>query len=184
MNLALEPFDATKTYQGLNNAGKDGGFDCGHAVINKFVAGSLKQSVRAGNCTAFVLLDLDKLDENGNSFLVGFYTLAMADIVSDPLKGKGATGLPRRVPCVRLVMLGVDKDYRGRGLLCGSRLMKHALGRALRACDELGGRGMYLDADPGAVDFYLGLGFQPLEERDPNKSTPMFLFKESFPQGI
>lgn len=186
MKLEVRAFDATKTYYGLINAGK-GGFDCGHAVINRFVGSSLKQSVRSGNCTAFVLLDVEEVDASGNPYLAGVYTLSMADVVSDPLKGKGATGLPRRVPCTRLIMLGVDVQYRPpvqKGLHCGSRLMKHALGRTRIACDEFGGRGMYLDADPGAVNFYLGLGFVTLEAPDLGKPTPMFLFKEMFPPGI
>lgn len=186
MNLVVEAFDAAKAYYGLKNAG-NGGFDCGHAVINKFVASSLKQGVRANNYSAFALVDLDKVDGGKNPFLVGFYTMAMGEIVSDSLKAKGATGLTPRVACLKLLMLGVDLEYQGRkqkGLQCGSRLMKHALGRARVACEDLGGRGMYLDADPGALNFYLGLGFDPLEPADPSKPTPMFLFREMIPAGI
>lgn len=187
MKLEVEAFDAGKTYFGVKNAGSKGGFDCGHAVINKFVASSLKQSVRAGNCTAFALLDLDNVGAADQAFLVGFYTLSMAEVACEPLKAKGVTGLPRRVPCTRLIMLGVDQQYRRPhqpGLNCGTRLMKHALGRTRLACEQIGGRGMYLDADPDALDFYLALGFEPLEAPDPTRPTPMFLFKEMIPAGI
>lgn len=178
MSLVLEQLDASKAYYGLKTAGKADGFDCGHEVINKFVAGSLWQAVRVGNCIGFVLLDQTKVDLNGNEFFAGFYTMAMATIDSGPLKGKGGN-FPRQVSCMRLGMLGVDGAYQKQGL--GSRLMKHAMGRAQIACEQFGGRGVYLDADPGALDFYLSLGFLALPEPEPHKPTPMFLFKECFP---
>jgi predicted GNAT family N-acyltransferase len=177
MSVELEPFNSGKTYFGLNAAGKVGSFDCGVADVNKYVAGSLRGAVKVGNCVAFALVDGAKLDANGNPFLVGFYTVSMSAIAGAPLKGKGQN-IPPQVSCVKLGMLGVDNEYKKKGY--GIRLMKHALDGAKRACQERGGRGMFLDADPGAVTFYLGLGFEPLDGPFTDKTTPMFLFKEAF----
>lgn len=184
MTLSLERLDPGKTYHGLKSAGSAGGFDCGLPVINEYVADGLRSAVKVGNCVAFVLLDDAKKDAKGNPFLAGFYTVAMAQIAGAPLKQPGKArnpplgNFPPQISCLRLVMLGVDAAYKGQGF--GSRLMQHAIGRAKLACDESGGRGLYLDADPGAVGFYLGLGFLALEGPWTDKTTPMFLFKEAF----
>jgi GNAT superfamily N-acetyltransferase len=179
MNVVLERLDPERSYYGMKAAGKAGGFDCEHADINEFVAGSMKSGVRVGNYVAFVLLDLDNVNQSGEPFLVGFYTVSMARIPSAPVKALGATNTGNLVSCLRMNMLGVDKGYKKQGF--GSRLVKHAIGRAKVACAEHGGRGLYLDADPGAYEFYVDLGFKPMDQRLPDKPTPMFLFKESFP---
>jgi GNAT superfamily N-acetyltransferase len=81
--------------------------------------------------------------------------------------------LPRRIPCVRLVMLGVDKNYKGRNL--GSRLMKQALKITKESSSQIGCYGMYLDADAGAVGFYAKLGFSLLEGDNSPQTSPMFI---------
>lgn len=49
------------------------------------------------------------------------------------------------------VMLGIDTHYKGQQL--GSRLMKHALRLTQQVSAQIGGFGLYLDADPLAVSF-------------------------------
>ena len=76
-------------------------------------------------------------------------------------------------------MLGVDKAYKGKNL--GLRLLKHALVKTKESARTLGCRGLYLDADPGAVAFYTKYGFIALEKPvQAADTTPMFLFLESF----
>ena len=76
-------------------------------------------------------------------------------------------------------MLGVDKGYKGKNL--GLGLLKHALLKTKESARTLGCKGMYLDADPGAVAFYTKYGFIALEKPlNAGDSTPMFLFLESF----
>ncbi|MDP3135133.1 MAG: GNAT family N-acetyltransferase [Burkholderiaceae bacterium] len=184
MTVALEKFDPTKTYAGLKKAGK-GGFDCGHKLINDFVAGSLKQQVQARSSVAWVLTDDANLDQNGNPFLVGFYTWTMMSVDQSLLVHLGSK-LPKLVPCVRLVMLGVDKNYKGQKW--GTDLMRHALGNTRALAAQVGCRGMYLDADAGAYDFYVGLGFKSLDatggQAPGGVSTPMFIFLEGIPADI
>lgn len=166
MNIEISIYDPTITYQGQKQ------FDCEHKVINKFVSGSLKQQVGKGLTVAHVLTDAD-----ANNRFVGFYTSMMASVnsrlFSDALPGS----LPNSVGCLRLVMLGVDKNYKKRDL--GLRLLKHALASMKSASNIVGCIGLYLDADPDAVGFYLKHGFVNLETPAPGLPTPMFLHVKS-----
>jgi GNAT superfamily N-acetyltransferase len=168
MTVRIERFDPSKTYTDLKK------FDCDHHVINKFVRSSLKAQVKAGTSVAWVLVDAANKDR-----FAGFYTLMMAHINQSLLSSLATSSLPSMVPCARWVMLGVDVAYKGNDY--GKRLMKHALGETRRAAKLVGCRGMYLDADAGALSFYTELGFCPLETpANPPAPTPMFLFMESF----
>ncbi len=167
MSFELGVYDPNKTYFELKK------FDCEHAVINKFVSGSLKQQVKKNTSVAYVLTD-----PAANGRFVGFFTLVMSCIDNAAL-APFASSLPIQVPCVRLVMLGVDKAYKGKNL--GLRLLKHALIKTAESALTLGCRGLYLDADPIAVAFYTKYGFMAQEKPvKAGESTPMFLFLESF----
>lgn len=167
MSFELGLYDPEKTYSEQKK------FDCEHAIINKFVSGSLKQQVKKNTSVAYVLTD-----PAANDRFVGFFTLMMSCIDNASL-APFASSLPRQIPCVRLVMLGVDKGYKGKNL--GLGLLKHALLKTKESARTLGCKGMYLDADPGAVAFYTKYGFIALEKPlNAGDSTPMFLFLESF----
>lgn len=167
MSFELGIFDPEITYFEQKK------FDCEHAVINKFVSSSLKQQVKKNTVVAYVLTD-----PAANDRFIGFFTLMMSCIDNASL-APFASSLPRQVPCVRLVMLGVDKAYKGKNF--GLGLLKHALLKTKESARTLGCKGMYLDADPGAVAFYTKYGFIALEKPlSAGDSTPMFLFLESF----
>ena len=167
MNFELGLYDPEQTYSGQKK------FDCEHAVINKFVSSSLKQQVKKNTSVAYVLTD----PAFDNKF-IGFFTLVMSCLDNSTLLLHGAS-LPRQVPCVRLVMLGIDKAYKGNHL--GLRLLKHALMKTKESANVLGCRGLYLDADHAAVAFYTKYGFIALEKpAQAGGSTPRFLFLESF----
>jgi GNAT superfamily N-acetyltransferase len=143
-------------------------FDCGHAVINSFVHNSLKPQVKKSLSVAYVLTDV----ANDGRF-VGFYTIAQHMIDVSALSAMQLGSLPRKIPCSRLGMLGVDERYKGQRL--GSMLMKHALRLTQSVAKQIGGFGMYLDADPLAVAFYEQLGFKLLVGDKGPESSPMFL---------
>ena len=167
MSFELGVYDPDETYFEQKK------FDCEHAVINKFVSGSLKQQVKKNTSVAYVVTD-----PAANDRFIGFFTLVMSCIDNAAL-APFVSSLPKQVPCVRLVMLGVDKAYKGKNL--GLRLLKHALTKTKESARTLGCRGLYLDADPGAVAFYTKYGFIALEKpAHTGSSTPMFLFLESF----
>lgn len=162
MTLELELYDATLSYAGQKQ------FDCEHAVINAFVYNSLKSQVKKSLSVAYVLTD----SERGNRF-VGFYTIAQHMMDVSALSSMQLGSLPRKIPCSRLVMLGVDKHYQGQQL--GSRLMKHALQITQQVARQIGSFGLYLDADPLALNFYNQLGFTLLLGDQSPEASPMFL---------
>ena len=160
--MLLENFDPSKTYARQKK------FDCGNDTINRFVHGSLKKQIRENLSRAAVLLD----DEADDRF-AGFYTLTSFTIEAPLLAELSSGRLPNQVPCVRMVMLGIDKHYQGQKL--GRKLLQDAIRRMIDAADSIDIYGLYLDADPPAVDFYRHLGFIFLAKRFPDQPTPMFL---------
>ena len=65
--------------------------------------------------------------------------------------------------------------------MCSPMLMKHALTVTRSVAKQLGGFGMYLDADPRALDFYQKLGFVLLEGDRTPEPSPMFLALSAIP---
>lgn len=162
LNVILEKYDPTKTYKEQKK------FDCGNPIINKFVKDSLKKQVKSNLSRCFVLLDEDASDK-----FIGFYTLTSFAIDAPLLESLSKGRLPRKVPCSRMVMLGVDVNYKGQKL--GRKLLQNAIKRTVSASEYLGILGLYLDADPPAVDFYLAHGFTALKDISSTEPTPMFL---------
>ena len=162
MSLEISLYDPTQIYTGQKQ------FDCGNAVINSFVQGSLKSQVKKSLSVAYVITD-SAHDER----FAGFYTLAQHMIDMAVLSPLQLGSLPRKIPCSRLIMLGVDTRYQGQQL--GARMMKHALLLAKSISQQIGSYGLYLDADENAVAFYQKLGFALLEGDLPPAPSPMFL---------
>lgn len=143
-------------------------FNCENETINAFVRSSLKAQVKKNLSVAYVLTDSESDDR-----FVGFYTIAQHMIDVSALSAIKLGSLPKKIPCSRLIMLGIDREYQGQRL--GSKLMKHALELTRMVARQIGSYGLYLDAESTAIDFYKKLGFQLLsDDRHPNPS-PMFL---------
>ena len=162
MKVELSLYDPAQTYTGQKQ------FDCGHAAINAFVHNSLKPQVKKNLSVAYVLTDTAQQNR-----FVGFYTIAQHMIDMSALSALQLGSLPRKIPCSRLVMLGVNSQYKGQQL--GSKLMKHALLLAQQVAKQIGSFGMYLDADPQAVGFYQEIGFTLLVGDKTPEASPMFL---------
>lgn len=162
MAVVLSLYDPAVTYSGQKQ------FDCGHSVINAFVHNSLKQQVKKGLSVAYVLTDT--ADEER---FVGFYTIAQHMIDVSSLSAMQLGSLPRKIPCSRLVMLGLDQRYQGQQL--GAKLMRHALLLTRSVAQQIGSFGLYLDADPKALPFYRKLGFSLLMGDQTPAPSPMFL---------
>ena len=160
--FVLELYDPDNTYT------KQKRFDCENKTINKFVAGSLKKQVRQSLSQCFVLLDTNKNDR-----FIGFYTLSSFAIDAVMLDALSGGSLPSRIPCSRLIMLGVDKEYKKRGL--GKLLMQSVIQKTILAAEQIGIYGLFLDADKNAYTFYIKHGFIALQEKSDPKPTPMFL---------
>lgn len=97
-----------------------------------------------------------------NDSILGFATVAAAELVIDALPVSSRKGLPRYpLPVLRLARLAVDLRARGRGI--GSALMKVVFVLAHRMADDFGCVGVLVDAKPPAIPFHERLGFERLE---------------------
>ena len=137
-SFILEGYNPAKTYFQQKK------FDCGNEIINRFVASGLKKQVRDNLSKCLVLLDQDNSDK-----FVGFYTLTSFAIDAPLLEPSSKGRLPNKVPCTRMIILGVDNAYQKRNL--GSQLQVNAIDRTISASQHIGVLGLYLDADPPAV---------------------------------
>jgi GNAT superfamily N-acetyltransferase len=162
MSLQISLYDPARSYIGQKQ------FDCGNASINSFVHNSLKPQVKKSLSVAYVITDSEYDDR-----FAGFYTLAQHMIDVAALSALALGSLPRKIPCSRLIMLGIDQRYQGQQL--GSRIMKHALLLTQSIAKQIGSYGLYLDADAKAMAFYQKLGFALLEGDLSPEPSPMFL---------
>jgi len=169
--IVLELYDPEKTYTNQKR------FDCENKTINKFVAGSLKKQVRQSLSQCFVLLDT-----NNDDRFIGFYTLSSYAIDAGMLGKLSGGSLPSRIPCSRLIMLGVDKDYKKRGL--GKLLMQSVIKKTIMAAEQIGIYGLFLDVDETAYTFYIEHGFIALQEKVEPKPTPMFLHIDTMRESL
>jgi GNAT superfamily N-acetyltransferase len=142
-------------------------FSCGVDVIDSYYKDNLKRALKSENVKA-----IGAISSTGE--VVGFCTLTVTDIDKVTAQnGIDDTNLPRQVPVVRLVMLGVDRNYQGWGI--GQRLLMETFKQAARVHKEIPIKGVYLDAAPNAVSFYEELGFKIIDEPDANQSTKMII---------
>ncbi len=168
MSIEISQYNPALSYTGQKQ------FDCGNTVINGFVQGNLKAQVKKSLSAAYVLTDSAQ-----DHRFVGFYTLAQHMIDSQALSAMQLGSLPRKIPCARLIMLGIDERYRGQQL--GARLMRHALQLTKSIAQQIGSYGLYLDAESRAVAFYQKLGLTLLEGDLSPASSPMFVPISSIP---
>lgn len=143
-------------------------FDCGNIVLNAYVRNSLKKSVRDGNCAAKALIDT----QTGE--LLGVCTFSAYSLERAKLAGAVAGSLPNDIGVVRLNMLGISKKEQNKGY--GQDLLYEFFQHIKIIHEALPIKGVYLDADPNAVNFYTRLGFAELTA-PPNAfgAIPMFL---------
>lgn len=168
MSVVIARFDPSAKYAGYNQ------FDCQHPQINKFVKDSLRKQVKQGLSVAYALLE-EAQGPNPVDRLMGFFTIANHSIPLETLSALQLGSLPRLIPCVRLIMLGVNHSDGNKGY--GKMLMNHAFDITKTGAERIGCYGMYLDADAGAVakGFYQKLGFQLLEGDKSPTPSPMFI---------
>jgi GNAT superfamily N-acetyltransferase len=162
VSFIIELFDPQKNYTDYKK------FHCGHSVIDRFVRSSLRNQIKQGFSVGYALLDTSQNDR-----FAGFFTIANHSIPMNQLTALNLSSLPRVIPCVRLIMLGVNKKDSKAGL--GKRLINLAFDLAKISSQSIGCFGMYLDADPQSIHFYTNLGFALLEGNKTPHPSPMFI---------
>ncbi len=94
----------------------------------------------------------------GEDRVVGYYALAMGQILNQEVPGSIRRNMPAKIPAVILGRLAVDKTAQGQGL--GGSLLQDAVVRSLRATQLVAARLMIVHAiSPAAETFYLHHGF-------------------------
>lgn len=144
------------------------GFDCGEVSLNRYLQQLAGQHFRDGIATTQVLID-----DEVPSRIVGFYTLAAAQVSLDDLQVADRRRLPRYpVPAARLARLAVARTEQGHGL--GASLLQDAVKRCLALRGDLGVRVLVVGAlDDGAATFYRLYGFRNTSANAPTLYLPL-----------
>ena len=98
--------------------------------------------------------------------VLAYYAIASGAVTCNEATGRLRRNMPDPIPVVILGRLGVDSSLHGQGL--GRSLVRDAALRILQAADEIGIRGMTVQAlSDDARIFYVHMGFEP-SPLDPN----------------
>lgn len=139
-------------------------FDCGEEALNKYLQETARQHNEKGISKTFVYVDTDSPET-----ILGFFTLAICEVVTEGLPKKHSKRLPKKVPAAKLGRLAISLDCQGQKL--GGILMVEAMKRALALADNFGIVGFFVDAkNDRAKKFYEGFGFIKLQR------NPLALF--------
>lgn len=102
----------------------------------------------------------------GSSRVVGYYALAMGQILNQDTTGPMRRNMPRHIPAVILGRLAIDQAWQGHGI--GRALLADAVARAQRAAGEVSARLVVVHAiSPAAEAFYQHHGFTRLPVEQP-----------------
>lgn len=138
----------------LANTHDVGAFDCGTPDLNLFLQNTTGQQQRKSISRTYVLVD-----DGAPAQVLGFYTLAVRRMVmKEALPPALAKRLPREVPGFSLARLAVATTAQGQGH--GEYLLLHAMLRAARVAEQIGGFALFVDAkNPVVAAFYQRYGF-------------------------
>jgi len=137
-------------------------FDCGEEVLNTFLQTLARQQQVKGISKTFVLVDSAR-----PKTIMGFFSLAACEVVSENLPPALARKYPSRAPGAKLARLAVDRKIQGQGY--GQLLMVEAMKKALLVAENIGIIGFFVDAKHHAArNYYAQFGFisfrhEPLE---------------------
>ena len=125
-------------------------FDCGDALLNRWLRTHALTNQQAGMATTFVCLD-----DPGSGRVLAFYALAAGGIGHRAAATRIRAGVPRHdIPVIVLARLAVTSNMQGAGL--GRAMLRDALIRVEQAADIVGIRCLLVHAkDEAARDFYL-----------------------------
>ena len=146
-------------------------FDCGIDQLNTFLEKYANQNDRKNIGKTFVCI------EDGS--IIGYYTLASAQIAFEKLTDRLSKGLPKYpIPCIRIVRLAVDKNSQKEGY--GSILLKDALLRIVKLSYHTGICFVIVDAKETSKSFYERYGFMSLNDKELTYILPIETIKKAF----
>jgi len=142
-------------------------FDCGNALLNRYLAQQARQDAQRYVAATFVLPD-------NQQRVRGFYTLSASRVALTALPAALAKKLPRYdyLPVTLLGRLAVDKTMQGKG--AGQLLLSDALHRSLSSARQVGAIAVVVDAkDEQSASFYRHFDFLPFQQNPLRLFVPM-----------
>jgi ribosomal protein S18 acetylase RimI-like enzyme len=151
------------------------GFDCGSEPLNLFLKQTARQHADRGISRTFVLVDEEAPIPKP---IIGFFSLNLCQVKSEPLTVAEARKLPRDVAGVRLGRLARAREYKGQGI--GDILLVAAMRKFLEIFHTAGGIGLFVDAkDQNAREFYERNGFVSLPANELELFLPVRTIQEA-----
>jgi GNAT superfamily N-acetyltransferase len=145
-------------------------FDCGDEPLNSY----LKKHAWTNQRQLSIGITYVGVDDSAPRTVIGYFTLASASAQREEAAGRHFRGLPRYdVPLILIARLAVDHRLQGKGL--GHALLSEALRISLGVSEQIGCRGIVVDAYPSAVDWYQQYGFVPLSKTASVGARKMYL---------
>lgn len=145
-------------------------FDCGSVALSEWLKKYALAAQNSGSSRVYVTC------VSGSEQVVGYYALAAGEVAHEsasPRMTQGPGKYP--VPVIVLTRLGVDKNHQRQGL--GNALVTNALRRADQASNDVGVRGVALNAESiEAKAFYLN--YARFEESPTDPMHLMLLIKD------
>lgn len=129
-------------------------FDCGVSVLNEFLSRYAAKNDALGIGKTFVALNDDKN-------IVGYFTLATAQIAFEKIPEDSKKNLPRYpIPALRIARLAVSQSAQGNGV--GKWLLSQAFIKAVQVSDVAGLYFVIVDAKETSKSFYERYGFKKI----------------------
>lgn len=145
-------------------------FDCKDDALNNY----LKKHAWDNQQKSSIGVTYVAVDEAAPRTVLGYFTLASASVPRDAVPKKHVRGLPPyEIPLVLLARLAVDHRFAGRGL--GHALISEALRISLSVSEQVGCRGVVVEAYPTAIKWCAKYGFVPLSETPGKRTQKMYL---------
>jgi predicted N-acetyltransferase YhbS len=136
----------------LNHTHELLGFDCGNETLNEWLIKRALKNQAGGASRTFVICS--------DQGVVGYYALATGSVERALTNSNFARNMPEPIPVIVLGRLAIDTRWQGKRL--GAALLKDALTRVLQVSDQVGIRGVLVQAISDAAKvFYQQYGFQP-----------------------
>ena len=142
-------------------------FSCGVEELDTYLKRRAGQDVRRRVARVFICV------EEGESRILGFYTLSALSVDVGSLPEDAARKLPKHpVPVALIGRLAVAQDAQAQGI--GQILLADAVKRTVSVSQEIAVYALVVDAnDARARTFYEGFGFLPLPDQQRRLFLPL-----------
>lgn len=133
-------------------------FDCGTEVLNEFLSCYSLKNDTLGIGRTFVAF-------NEKDEIVGYFTLATAQVVYDEIPDEYRCKLPKYpIPSLRIARLAVGKSLQGKGI--GKWLLAQAFIKIVHVAEITGLYFIIVDAKETSKSFYEHYGFIKFKDKE------------------